>query len=504
MPCDPLQELKPLDLTTVHSVASLVGGLSLCSFGARMLGEATAKFHRWLADGRLPTIVYERGLDASLESLLQEMVARRWVSQVVTQREYAEKFIVADPVVVLGAYSPDFEASLSDESTLFINPFGLTKPHQVTDGYYPNVVFSDPRFVMPVIFAVLEEKLLGRRTNIVPFIEGLSPYGGLATQVARGARSLLAMISDPDCTVILTLSGAMTIAKMGLVLCDVIDHKLVQGICSTGALMAHGLVESIGLKHYKYDPTQDDSDLAARKLNRVTDTLEPESNLEEIKAAIMAVLDGDHRTEAWSPRRFHQQMGKYLTERYPQQRGLLKSAYEQDVPVFVPAFHDSEIGNTLYVHNLLRKREGKAPLAFNQELDTEYLLNLFVRSSKLGIFTVGGGVPRNYVQNVPPLIDIINESAEVRLPEKKFTYGCRICPDPPYYGHLSGCTYSEGVSWRKMHDSGYFSEIRADATLVLPFLIKYVLELTGSKYSRYDRNRAESDDQLLKNSGRRG
>ena len=134
------------------------------------------------------------------------------------------------------------------------------------------------------------------------------------------------------------------------------------------------------------------------------------------------------------------------------------------------------MGNDVYLDNYVRRNKGRKPIIMNLELDTEFLVDLITNSSKIGIFTIGGGVPRNYVQNVPPLIEWLNESAGANLPERKFSYGCRICPDPMYYGHLSGCTYSEGMSWRKMDINGSFSEIRADATQIWPFLVKFVME----------------------------
>ena len=97
-------------------------------------------------------------------------------------------------------------------------------------------------------------------------------------------------------------------------------------------------------------------------------------------------------------------------------------------------------------------------------------------AKRFGIFTIGGGVPRNNVQNVAPLIEIINERLGTNLPPRRFTYGIRICPDRPHFGHLSGCTYSENESWRKATKNGVYAEIQADATQVWPFLVKYILD----------------------------
>ena len=169
-------------------------------------------------------------------------------------------------------------------------------------------------------------------------------------------------------------------------------------------------------------------------------------------------------------------IGKYLAENYPNERGILKSAYLFGVPVFVPAFVDSELGNDLYIHNIERKRRGKKSILVDLESDSEELVKLVTAAKRFGIFTIGGGVPRNNVQNVAPLIEIINERLGTNLPPRRFTYGIRICPDRPHFGHLSGCTYSENESWRKAAKNGVYAEIQADATQVWPFLVKYILD----------------------------
>jgi deoxyhypusine synthase len=97
----------------------------------------------------------------------------------------------------------------------------------------------------------------------------------------------------------------------------------------------------------------------------------------------------------------------------------------------------------------------------------------------LGIFTIGGGVPRNWAQQVAPYYDITNARLGANLQTPRFRYGVRICPEPVHWGGLSGCTYSEGVSWGKFmapHEGGRFAEVYADATVALPLLMKAVFE----------------------------
>jgi deoxyhypusine synthase len=110
-------------------------------------------------------------------------------------------------------------------------------------------------------------------------------------------------------------------------------------------------------------------------------------------------------------------------------------------------------------------------LIVDQEKDELKLIDLVVSSKRLGIFSIGGGVPRNNMQNIAPLVEIINFRTNLKLKEVKYFYGCRIAPDEVYLGHLSGCTYSEGVSWRKMDPKGKFAEIKSDATILLPFYV---------------------------------
>jgi len=92
---------------------------------------------------------------------------------------------------------------------------------------------------------------------------------------------------------------------------------------------------------------------------------------------------------------------------------------------------------------------------------------------------VGGGVPRNWAQQVAPYYDITAARLGIAIKEPRFQYGVRICPEPVHWGGLSGCTYSEGVSWGKFvapEDGGRYAEIHADATLVWPLLMKAAFE----------------------------
>jgi deoxyhypusine synthase len=472
------EELKSLDLRRCESVAEIVEGMRYCAFGARMLGEVAHTLHQMITAKRKPILVYDGLPNSPLGQLLRKFVENDWCRSMVLPSEYARRKARPDNAIVVGGFSERYAEAIYHKPAraIFINPFDIARPGQIRDGYFPDAVFADPRYIIPVIYRALEEWVNGRRTSVPLFMAELARFGGLASQVSRGATALQTMVGDKECFRFLTISGAMTVAKMDLVICDMIESGLVQAISSTGALMAHGLVSSIGLKHYKYNPAFDDTSLARRKLNRVTDTLEPETNLDSVEEVIGQVIDKIDGRQTISPTQLNERIGKHLAAHYPNDRGILKSAYMNGVPVFVPAFVDSELGNDLYIHNVKRKRRGKAPIVMDLETDSTKLIKLVTEAKRFGVFSIGGGVPRNNVQNVAPLIEIINERLGPTFPERRYCYGIRICPDKPHFGHLSGCTYSENESWRKAARDGVYAEMLADATQVWPFLVKHVIE----------------------------
>ena len=472
------EELRSLDLAKCRTVGDIVDAMRYCAFGARMLGEVARTMFDMIESNKAPVIVYDGLADSPLGTLLGDFVARGWCRKMFRPSDYARQKNSGGNALVVGAFSErDAEAVYKKPArALFINPFDMARPGQVRDGYFPDAVFADPRYIMPVIHHALAEWTGGKGATAGKLLSGLARYGGVAAQVAKGAKALEAMSRDQKCLRILTVSGAMTVGKMDLVICDMIESGLVHAISSTGALMAHGLVSSIGLKHYKYNPKYDDTALARHKLNRVTDTLEPETNLDTVEEVIGEVIDQLDGAEPISPTILNRLIGKHLAENYPNERGILKSAFLKNVPVFVPAFVDSELGNDLYIHNMKRKQAGKHPIFVDLEIDSKELIRLVTESPRFGIFTIGGGVPRNNVQNVAPLIEIINERLGSTYPNRRFTYGIRICPDRPHFGHLSGCTYSENESWRKAEKDGIYAEMQADATQVWPFLVKHILE----------------------------
>ena len=351
----------------------------------------------------------------------------------------------------------------------------------------------------------------GRSDGLDPIeslpIEEIDTFSELLRAMSRtafGGRNLgeafevlLEMIRDEPCRVVLTVSGAMTVAKQGQIICRMLDRGWVDAVVATGALIAHGLTESLGLVHYRHESRHSDEFLCRRGYNRIYDTLEMERNLDDVEDLLHSVLSREEPEGGiWSSAGLCRALGRQLS-RADQGPGILSSAFRRGVPVFIPAFTDSEIG--LDLANWAMERETRATpegreLAepdeifravppFNPFLDLQEYARFAATAPRLGIFTIGGGVPRNWAQQVGPYFEVAANRLGNRHPPPCFRYGVRICPEPDHWGGLSGCSYTEGVSWGKFvspEEGGRYAEVHADATLVWPLLMKGLLEELGN------------------------
>jgi deoxyhypusine synthase len=305
---------------------------------------------------------------------------------------------------------------------------------------------------------------------------GQTSFG--ARRVGDAADLLYTMANDPECFVVLTITGAMTVAKLGLVIAEMIEQGMVHAVVATGALITHGLVEGQGLTHFKVPPGISDPELFARGYNRVYDTLETETNLDQTQLFLQSVLVDYPSERPLTTWELCRQIGKALVDTQPG-RGPLRSAYECGVPIFIPAFTDCEMGLDFHVHNKLRIQKGLTPLAYDAFGDLEAFAQIVEGQKNTAIFTIGGGVPRNWAQQVSPYLDLLAMRTGKGNNFKPYRYGVRICPDPAHFGHLSGCTYSESVSWGKLipkDEGGRWVEVLSDATIAWPLIVQAARE----------------------------
>jgi len=319
--------------------------------------------------------------------------------------------------------------------------------------------------------------------SVSELLVGMSGCSFGARRLGEAADVLEAMIRDEDCYKVLTISGALTVAKMQLVFIELIERGWVDAVVATGALVAHGFIEGTGMTHFKDDGTRTDEELFELGYDRVYDTLELEKNFHFAALMVRDIFaKPEYDGASLKSPEICRIIGRHLVENDIGEGSILKSAYRKDVPIYIPALNDSELGLDL-ISLRYAPPDGSAPATTIEHAALEDVIDFADRvqdRKTLGIFTLGGGVPRNWAQQIGPFIELKRDRQQrVGDPFPAYFYGVRICPDPVHLGGLSGCTYSEGMSWGKFDPEGRFAEVFTDATMALPILVRALIERLG-------------------------
>lgn len=300
-------------------------------------------------------------------------------------------------------------------------------------------------------------------SGIDSFCRALAGCGFQGRKLSRCVDVWEAMVRDADCIKILTLSGAMVPAGMGEVVMSLMEARVIDVIVSTGANVTHDFVNAVvDQGHYLGSEYEDDDALREHRTNRIFDVYIPEDHYESGENFLLDLLE----REGIQNRQFSTaEFTRYLGDRMPR-RSILKVAAATNVPIFVPAASDSELGIALGVY---RKRNN-IHVAFDEVSDIERFADLIRSRPRCGCVVVGGGVPRNWAQQVFPYLDVLSRS----LPESRtfagYSYGVRISTDRPEFGGLSGCTFDESKSWGKYASGARFESVVCDATIALPMM----------------------------------
>ena len=282
----------------------------------------------------------------------------------------------------------------------------------------------------------------------------------------------------------LTLAGAMSTAELGLSLAEMIRREKLHGMSLTGAnleedvfnLVAHDHYERV--PHYRELSAQDEADLLARHLNRVTDTCIPEEEaMRKIEAAVLALwVEADQKGERLFPHEFMYRLllSGVLEEHYqidPADSWLLAAA-ERNLPLFVPGWEDSTLGNMFAA----AVRRGDVKNVHTVRTGIEYMLHLIswykqeTATRGLGFFQIAGGIAGDFPICVVPLIDQDLEE-EVRV----WAYFCQISDSTTSFGSYSGAVPNEKITWGKLDADTPKFIIESDASIVAPLIFHYVL-----------------------------
>ena len=286
----------------------------------------------------------------------------------------------------------------------------------------------------------------------------------------------ISMLEDRDRpTIFLGLAGAMVPAGMGGVIVTLVRRRMVDVIVSTGANMYHDLVGAFGEPHYIGSPEIDDKILYQHGIDRIYDTYADEEKFREIDKMVEEFADGLASEDLGniSSRYLFHRLGEFTEQNGidgHKEKSIIWNCWKEGVPIFVPALNDSSLGLALTQHYVKAGKEGGRTLTVDGIKDNEEIFHIKMESKKSGVIYVGGGVPKNYIQQTAYLQDLFG------IPNSGHSYGIQITTDRPEWGGLSGCTFREGVSWGKEKSEGQFIACYCDATIALPLIVKAVLE----------------------------
>ena len=277
------------------------------------------------------------------------------------------------------------------------------------------------------------------------------------------------MLRDKECTVFLALSGAVIPAGMRALVTDLIRKRLVDVIVSTGACMVHDAIEAIGGHHYIGGWAVNDNELYRYHLFRIYDIFVPEEDYVKLDFKLSKMYDEialERKGESLASNEFAWEIGKRLTD----ENSILRAAYEENVPIFLPSVRDSEFGFIHWLHSA--QQNPKEVLLVDAFKDVPTVCNICAKSPKNGMIVIGGGVPRNTIQS------------SALASKKGLDYAVVITLDRPETGGLSGSTLEETVSWGKMKGQADHVMVIGEALMVFPIIVASVTERLGKNFSR--------------------
>lgn len=290
------------------------------------------------------------------------------------------------------------------------------------------------------------------------------------------------MVREPKITIWLGVSGAIIPAGMRKIIAFLIKNRFVDAIVSTGAQMFHETFETLGEEHFLGDAVADDMNLFKEGIVRIYDVLAEETGLLSgeffiKRMAAQYLKDG----QIYSSREITFLLGRELSKISRDPDSILINAHKQGVPIFIPSFGDSYIGIAIWYSAMKNKKT----FIVDTIKDLSESAYLTLNSKKTGVIYLGGGVPKNYIQQTaeitPNLADPDYIKSDGPIPEKEgcrkpHSYAVQITTDAPHWGGLSGCSFEEAQSWGKVSAGAKKVQCFADITLALPFVAQSLFE----------------------------
>ncbi len=291
-------------------------------------------------------------------------------------------------------------------------------------------------------------------------IDGMNKMSFTSRDTARAAGIYNEMLKDKDCSIFLTLAGSTSAGGCMKLYTDLVKYNMVDAIVATGAsIIDMDFFEALGFKHYQGSQFQDDTELRNNYIDRIYDTYIDE---EELQACDQTICDIANTLEprSYTSREFIKELGKYLKSNAKKKDSLIETAYDNNVPIFCPAFTDSSAGFGLVMH---QETNPKKHLTIDSIREFRELTEIKLRSKQSGLLMIGGGVPKNFIQDTVVCAELLGKKVDMHK------YAIQITVADTRDGACSSSTLKEASSWGKV-DVTKEQMVFAEATSVLPLI----------------------------------
>ncbi|MDI9569577.1 MAG: deoxyhypusine synthase [Pseudomonadota bacterium] len=307
--------------------------------------------------------------------------------------------------------------------------------------------------------------------DTVDLVEAMRQMSFSARDLGEAAAIYDRMLRDRKCAIFLTIAGSSSAAGCMQIYVDMVRHNMVDAIVATGATIVDmDFFEALGFRHYQGSPHADDRVLRSLYIDRIYDTYIDEEELQICDRTIREIAD-TLAPRPYSSREFIREMGGYLMKNAQKKDSLVQAAYENDVPIFCPAFSDSSAGFGLALHQHERPDRHAT---IDSVKDFRELTMIKIAADTTGLLMVGGGVPKNFAQDTVICAEILGKE----VPMHK--YAVQITVADVRDGACSSSTLKEAQSWGKV-DVAFEKMVYAEATTVLPLLVNYAYRKGGWK-----------------------
>jgi len=291
-------------------------------------------------------------------------------------------------------------------------------------------------------------------------IESMDKMSFTSRDTAKAANIFNDMLSDKNCTVFLTLAGSTSAAGCMKIYSDMIKYNMIDVIVATGAsIIDMDFFEALGFRHYQGSQFQDDTQLRENYIDRIYDTYIDEEELQKCDKTICSIADS-LEPKPYTSREFIKEIGKYLKTNSKKKGSLIETAYDNNVPIFCPAFTDSSAGFGLVMH---QEKNPNKYITIDSIREFRELTEIKIRSKSSGLFMIGGGVPKNFVQDTVVCAELLGKNVDMHK------YAVQITVADTRDGACSSSTLKEASSWGKV-DVSKEQMVFAEATSVLPLI----------------------------------